>query len=113
MGENNVQAPPMSPVPLQAVLALAAPLQVVPAPATIPTSAPLAAIHEVSQASGAMQGNRVVEDGVIQQLRWIEKLVFVCIFLPLYAIFKKWGYAAARYVWVCMCMHVGLSRINE
>ena len=34
MGENNVQAPPMSPVPLQAVLALAAPLQVVPAPAT-------------------------------------------------------------------------------
>ena len=109
MGESSVQTPPMSPVPLQTV----------PAPAAIPTSTPLVAIQEVSQASGAMEGNRVgesnrvVEDGVIQQLRWIEKLVFVCIFLALYAIFKKQGFAAARYVWVCMCMPVGLSRINE
>ena len=108
MGESSVQTPPMSPVPLQTV----------PAPAAIPTSTPLVAI-QVFQASGAMEGNRVgesnrvVEDGVIQQLRWIDKLVFICIFLALYAIFKKQGYATARYVWVCMCMHVGLSRINE
>jgi hypothetical protein len=46
-------------------------------------------IQQDLQASVAMQGNRVAEDGVIQQLRWIEKLVFVCIFLALYAIFKK------------------------
>jgi hypothetical protein len=76
MGESSVQTPPMSPVPLQAVSAPAAPLQVMPAPAAIPTS---------TQASGAVKGNRLGEGN----RRWTEKLVFVCIFLALYAIFKK------------------------
>jgi hypothetical protein len=74
----------MQPVPLQALPAPVAPLQAVPAPI-----APMGTIQQDLQASVAMQRNRVVEDGVIQQLRWIEKLVFVCIFLALYAIFKK------------------------
>jgi hypothetical protein len=84
MGQSSVQPLPLSPAPLQAVPA--APLQAVLADATIPTSTPLANIQEVCHASGAMEGNRVgesnrvVDDGIIQQLRWLEKLVFVCIF---------------------------------
>jgi len=78
MGETSVQivAPttPLSHVPLQAV----------PAPAAIPTPTPMALIQEGGQAGGV-----VVQDRVMQQLRWIEKLVFVAIFLALYAIMKK------------------------
>jgi hypothetical protein len=76
MGQSSVQAPALLSVPLQAV----------PADGAIPSSTPLVAIQEGSRVG---ESNRVVDDGVIQQLRWIEKLVFVCIFLALYAIFKK------------------------
>jgi hypothetical protein len=60
----------------------------VPAPAPISTAAPLAIVQEDSQPARVV-GNAVVEDRVLQQLRWIEKLVFMCIFLALYAIMKK------------------------
>ena len=55
-----------------------------PAPAAIPTPTPMALIQE-----GGQTGGGVVQDKVMQQLRWIEKLVFVAIFLALYAIMKK------------------------
>ena len=78
MGETSIQkvAPTatLSPVPLQ----------VVPAAAAIPTPTPMALIQECGQAGGV-----VVQDRVMQQLTWIEKLVFVAIFLALYAIMKK------------------------
>ena len=35
------------------------------------------------------QTGGVVQDSVMQQLRWIKKLVFVAIYLALYAIMKK------------------------
>jgi len=38
---------------------------------------------------GGQDGGGVVQDKVMQRLRWIEKLVFVVIFLALYAIIKK------------------------
>ena len=81
--EDTVVQPPTAPAPLQAI-----PLQAVAAPAPISTVAPLAIIQEESQPARVV-GNAVVEDRVIQQLRWIEKLVFICIFLALYAIMKK------------------------
>jgi hypothetical protein len=43
----------------------------------------MALIQEGGQAGGEVQ------DRVMQQFRWIEKLVFVAIFLALYAIMKK------------------------
>ena len=55
-----------------------------PAPAAISTPTPMALIQECGQAGGV-----VVQDRVMQQLTWIEKLVFVAIFLALYAIMKK------------------------
>jgi hypothetical protein len=81
--EDTVVHSPTTPAPLQAI-----PLQAVPAPAPISTAAPLAIVQEDSQPARVV-GNAVVEDRVLQQLRWIEKLVFVCIFLALYAIMKK------------------------
>jgi len=45
-------------------------------------------IHEATQAA-ARGGVEDRADGVMQQLKWIEKLVFVAIFLALYAIMKK------------------------
>jgi len=81
--EDTVVHPPKALAPLQAI-----PLQAVAAPAPISTVAPLAIVQENSQ-SARIVGNAVVEDRVLQQLRWIEKLVFVCIFLALYAIMKK------------------------
>lgn len=80
MGETSGQTAPMAPVPLQAIPA--------PAPATIPAPASLGVIQEGPQAAPAV-GNRVVEDRVMQQLRWLERLVFVCIFLALYAVMKN------------------------
>ena len=64
----------LSPVPLQAV----------PALATISTPAPMTVIQEGGQAGGV-----VVQDRVMQRLRWIEKLIFVAIFLAMYVIMKK------------------------
>ena len=55
-----------------------------PAPTAILTPTPMALIQEGGQAGGG-----VVQDRVMQQLRWIDKLVFVAIFLALYAIMKK------------------------
>ena len=81
--EDTLVHPPKAPAPLQAI-----PLQAVAALAPISTTAPLAIIQEDSQSARTV-GNAVVEDRVLQQLRWIEKLVFVCIFLALYAIMKK------------------------
>ena len=81
--EDTVVQPPTAPAPLQAI-----PLQAVAAPAPISTVAPLAIIQEDSQPARVV-GNAVVEDRVVQQLRWIEKLMFVCIFLTLYDIMKK------------------------
>ncbi|KAF2950591.1 hypothetical protein DAI22_01g198700 [Oryza sativa Japonica Group] len=34
-------------------------------------------------------GNAQVDNRVMQQIKWLEKLVYVCIFLAMYAIFKK------------------------
>ena len=34
-------------------------------------------------------GRRIVEERIFEQLKWIGKLVFVCIMLVLYAILKK------------------------
>jgi len=55
-----------------------------------PTADPahLPIIHEATQAA-ARGGVEDRADGVMQQLKWIEKLVFVAIFLALYAIMKK------------------------
>jgi len=50
-----------------------------------------------------------VQDRVMQQLKWIEKLVFVAIFLALYAIMKKYGP-----MYVCVTVFVCLNqRMNE
>ena len=38
---------------------------------------------------GEGHGRRMVEEKILEQLKWIEKLVFVCIMLVLYAIMKK------------------------
>ena len=98
MGETSIQkvAPTatLSPIPLQAV----------PVVAAIPTPTPMALIQEGGQAGGV-----VVQDRVMHQLRWIEKLVFVAIFLALYAIMKKQG---PIYICVCHCVCM-LESMNE
>ena len=73
-----------APAPLQAV-----PLQAVAPPGGFPTAAPLAIIQEGSQAARVAQVENRIDNRVLQQLRWIEKMVYVCIFLALYAILKK------------------------
>jgi hypothetical protein len=69
-----------------------APLHAVPLQAVIPGADQVAMYQEGSQAVGVV-GNAVVENRgdnrVMQQLRWIEKLIYVCIFMALYAIMKK------------------------
>lgn len=86
MVDTRVQAS-TTPAPLQAVA-----LQAVPPPAAIQPSDPLAMYQNGSQAGGVV-GNAVVENrrdnGVMQQLRWLEKMVYVCIALAFIAIFKK------------------------
>ena len=83
MEDTEVQTP-TTPAPLQAV-----PLQVVAPPGGFPTAAPLAIIQEGSQAARVAQVENRIDNRVLQQLRWIEKMVYVCIFLALYAILKK------------------------
>ena len=86
MEDTEVQTPTTH-APLQAV-----PLQAVAPPGGFPTTAPLAIIQEGSQAIGVVgnaQVENMIDNGVLQQLRWIEKMVYVCIFLALYAILKK------------------------
>jgi hypothetical protein len=83
--------------PIAFALIHAVPLQAVAAPGGFPTAAPLAIIQEGSQATGVV-GNAQVDNRVLQQLRWIEKMIYVCMFLALYAIFKK-------YVAVCVSSH--------
>ena len=94
MGETSIQkvAPTatLSPVPLQAV----------PAAAAIPTPTSIALIQEGDHAGGV-----VVQDRVMQQHRWIEKLVFIAIFLALYAIMKKQGP-----MYVCVTVFVCLNQ---
>ena len=48
------------------------------AAAAIPTPTPMALIQEGGQAGGV-----VVQDRVMERLRWIEKLIFVAIFLAM------------------------------
>ena len=83
MEDTEVQTP-TAPTPLQPV-----PLQAVAPPSGFPTVAPLAIIHEGSQAAGVAQVENRIDNRVLQQLRWIEKMVYVCIFLALYAILKQ------------------------
>uniref|UniRef100_A0A0E0JIQ3 Uncharacterized protein n=1 Tax=Oryza punctata TaxID=4537 RepID=A0A0E0JIQ3_ORYPU len=64
------------------------PLQAVVAPGGFPTAPPLAIMQEGSQAARVI-GNAQVDNRVMQQLKWHEKMVYVCIFLAMYAIFKK------------------------
>uniref|UniRef100_A0A0E0JJE0 Uncharacterized protein n=1 Tax=Oryza punctata TaxID=4537 RepID=A0A0E0JJE0_ORYPU len=64
------------------------PLQAVAAPGGFPTAPPLAIMQEGSQAARVI-GNAQVDNRVMQQLKWLEKMVYVCIFLAIYAIFKK------------------------
>jgi hypothetical protein len=68
---------PVAPVGMQAVAA-----------APTASSAPVANMNEASLATGRGEVQDRA-DGVMQQLKWIEKLVFVAIFLALYAIMKK------------------------
>ena len=85
MEDTEVQTP-TAPAPIHAV-----PLQALAAPGAFPTASPLAIIQEGSQAAGVV-GNAQVDNAhntVLQQLRWIEKMVYVCMFLALYAILKK------------------------
>ena len=83
MEDTKVQTP-TAPTPLQPI-----PLQAVAPPSGFPTVAPLAIIQEGSQAAGVAQVENRIDNRVLQQLRWIEKMVYVCIFLALYAILKK------------------------
>jgi len=69
--------------PIQAV-----PLQAVAAPGGFPTAPPLAILQEGSQAA-VVEGHAPMDKRVQQQLRRIEKLVYLCLVLALYAIFKK------------------------
>ena len=66
-----------------------APLQVVAPPSGFLTAAPLAINQKDSQSAGVAQVENRIDNRVLQQLRWIEKMVYVCIFLALYAILKK------------------------
>ena len=66
-----------------------APLQAVAPPGGFPTAAPLAIIQEGSQAARVAQVENRIDNRVLQQLRWIAKMVYVCIFFALYAILKK------------------------
>nr|BAD19473.1 hypothetical protein [Oryza sativa Japonica Group]BAD19583.1 hypothetical protein [Oryza sativa Japonica Group] len=73
MVDTGVQTP-HAPAPIHTV-----PLQAVAPPGGFPTT-PLPIRQD--QATG-------VDIRVMQQLKWLEKMVYVCIFLTLYAIFKK------------------------
>ena len=83
MEDTKVQTP-TTPTPLQVV-----PLQAVAPPGGFPTAAPLAIIQEGSQAARVAQVENRIDNRVLQQLRWIAKMVYVCIFFALYAILKK------------------------
>ena len=86
MEDTKVQTP-TTPTPLQVV-----PLQAVAPPGGFPTAAPLAIIQEGSHAAGVVGNAQVenrIDNRILQQLRWIEKMVYVYIFLALYAILKK------------------------
>jgi hypothetical protein len=91
-----IGGPSAQPIPLQAVAAGAGvPLQATAVGAAIP---PTPAIMQ--QGSRATQaGGGLVQDRVEVQLKWIEKLLFVCIFLALYAIMKK----NRRCLSMCLC----------
>jgi hypothetical protein len=67
----------MAPVAMQAVAA---------APTAIP--AQVANRNEGHQAAGR-GGVQDREDAVMQQLKWIEKLVYLALFLAVYAIMNK------------------------
>jgi hypothetical protein len=71
MGQTSAQAGP----PVHHVLSL------VPQPEA---DAPRAVAKQVEG-----HGRRMVEEKIFEQLKWIKKLVFVCIMLVLYAILKK------------------------
>jgi len=71
-----------------ATLIQAVPLQAVAAPGGFPTAPPLAILQEGSQAA-VVEGHAPMDKRVQQQLRRIEKLVYLCLVLALYAIFKK------------------------
>lgn len=79
--DGNLVQTPIASAPLHAV-----PIQAVAPPAAISTAAHAEALIQ-QDAQPAIQGNGA--DRVLQQLRWIKKLVFVCIFLALFAIMKK------------------------
>jgi hypothetical protein len=80
MDANVVQTP------IAAAPGYAVPMQALPPPAA---HAPPLAIIQQDANPARVQGNGAEGDRVWQQLRWIEKLVFVSIFLALFAIFKK------------------------
>jgi hypothetical protein len=77
----------LAPAPLHAFPLDLVPLQAVPPPEPIQAANPMAIYQEGAQDARAVQ-NRV-ENRVEQQLKWIEKLLYLCIVLALYAIFKK------------------------
>nr|TKV99823.1 hypothetical protein SEVIR_8G069000v2 [Setaria viridis] len=67
-----------------------------PAAHVVPPSAPVLSVVLVQDAvvapRGAIQqvdGRGMVEGSILQQLKWIEKLVCVCILLVLYVILMK------------------------
>jgi hypothetical protein len=82
MVDTEVQTP-TAPAPIHAVL-----LQAVAPTIGFPTVGPLAIMQESSLVAGVV-GNALVDNRVLQQPRWFEKMVYVCMFHTLYDIFKK------------------------
>lgn len=106
----DIGGPSAQPIPLQAVAAGAGvPLQATAVGAAIPPTP--AIMQQGSQATQA--GGGLVQDRVEVQLKWIETLLFVCIFLALYAIMKKIEGAylcvCVNVSYLCACMHETLN----
>ena len=92
------QAGYATPLPIQAMDLVA--MQAVAAAPTA-ASAQVANMNEAFQAAGR-GGVQDRADGVMQQLKWIEKLVYLAIFLAMYAIMKK---QVCVFAIVCLCMY--------
>ena len=93
MEDTKVQTP-TTPTPLQVV-----PLQAVAPPGGFSTIAPLAIIQEGSQATGVAQVENRIDNRILQQLRWIEKMVYVLHISCFVCYFEEVG------AYVCVSSH--------
>uniref|UniRef100_A0A0D9VFE6 Uncharacterized protein n=1 Tax=Leersia perrieri TaxID=77586 RepID=A0A0D9VFE6_9ORYZ len=70
-------------------------IHAVPIKVVAPSAPPMAMMQENPLASAppmaaaGVVGNAQVDNRVMQQPKWLEKMVYVCIILTIYAIFKK------------------------